>query len=290
MISMQGSNSILNIGILKNRSGDSKLVLTLDNGEKQVLRLLNKARYGEAVRDFTIMRELYDAGICIPEPLKIGFDNMLGLVCSMEFVDGDLLFNHLLRLSEAEQYDVGLRVVSALEKLNAFSPSTTGLPTLSEKIELLFMRFAEHRGSAHGAEKAVFQEIEKRFDSLCPPAPSFLHGDCSRMNIIVKPDGGICFIDFECLCMGIRAYDRASLLRPKHPAFNSVVLSAVGDDELPILALCNIIHLMRIGKPAELLAQESQWRQWYEWICEPQKMRAFYCECLPPPKNEQPIL
>ena len=66
-------------------------------------------------------------------------------------------------------------------------------------------------------------------------------------------------------------------LDPEHPAFNYGVLSAIDDDELPVLSLCNIIHMIRISNPSKPLTQESLWKQWYEWICEPKKMRTFYC-------------
>jgi aminoglycoside/choline kinase family phosphotransferase len=90
----------------------------------------------------------------------------------------------------------------------------------------------EARGIALGADdRAAFDRIAKGLAARIAGWPRrFVHRDYQSRNLMVRPDGSLCWIDFQDALLGPRVYDLVALLNDSYQTFDRAFVEARLDD------------------------------------------------------------
>lgn len=82
-----------------------------------------------------------------------------------------------------------------------------------------------------GDDRTAFDAIAKRLASRIAGWPrSFVHRDYQSRNLMVRPDGSLCWIDFQDALLGPRVYDLVALLNDSYQKFDGAFVDARLDD------------------------------------------------------------
>jgi aminoglycoside/choline kinase family phosphotransferase len=86
----------------------------------------------------------------------------------------------------------------------------------------------EARGLAlRGPDRARFDAIAERLAARIAAWPRvFVHRDYQSRNLMVRPDGTLCWIDFQDALLGPRAYDLVALLNDSYQTFDRAFVDA----------------------------------------------------------------
>ncbi|HTR97689.1 MAG TPA: phosphotransferase, partial [Candidatus Acidoferrales bacterium] len=90
----------------------------------------------------------------------------------------------------------------------------------------------EARGVALApADRATFDAVAARLARRIASWPrSFVHRDYQSRNLMVRPGGGLCWIDFQDALLGPRVYDLVALLNDSYQVFDRAFVEARLDD------------------------------------------------------------
>jgi len=90
----------------------------------------------------------------------------------------------------------------------------------------------EARGIAlSGADRADFDRIAVRLARRIASWPRvFVHRDYQSRNLMVRPTGALCWIDFQDALLGPRIYDLVALLNDSYQSFDRAFVEARLDD------------------------------------------------------------
>jgi N-acetylmuramate 1-kinase len=81
------------------------------------------------------------------------------------------------------------------------------------------------------ADRATFDAIAARLARRIASWPrSFVHRDYQSRNLMVRPGGGLCWIDFQDALLGPRVYDLVALLNDSYQVFDRAFVEARLDD------------------------------------------------------------
>jgi aminoglycoside/choline kinase family phosphotransferase len=82
-----------------------------------------------------------------------------------------------------------------------------------------------------GEDRAAFDRIAERLAGRIAGWPrSFVHRDYQSRNLMVRPTGGLCWIDFQDALLGPRVYDLVALLNDSYQTFDRKFVEARLDD------------------------------------------------------------
>ena len=97
----------------------------------------------------------------------------------------------------------------------------------------------EARGIAlSGADRADFDRIAVRLAKRIASWPRvFVHRDYQSRNLMVRPTGALCWIDFQDALLGPRIYDLVALLNDSYQNFDRAFVEARLDDYARVAAL-----------------------------------------------------
>ncbi len=188
---------------------------------------------------FLEVRDLLAArGVDVPR--LYGDDVAHGWVL-LEDLGDDTLANFLARHPDSRQ-DLYVRAVSDLTRAQsalARLPSGSVVATRAFDEELLgweihhFREWAlEARGvSVSTEERLLFDGIAERLARRIAGWPrAFVHRDYQSRNLMVRPDGRLCWIDFQDALLGPRVYDLVALLTDSYQVFERTFVDARLDD------------------------------------------------------------
>jgi len=90
----------------------------------------------------------------------------------------------------------------------------------------------EARGvTLSGADRALYDGIARRLAGRIASWPrSFVHRDYQSRNLMVRPTGRLCWIDFQDALLGPRVYDLVALLNDSYQTFDRAFVEARLDD------------------------------------------------------------
>ena len=81
------------------------------------------------------------------------------------------------------------------------------------------------------ADRAIFDAVAGRLARRIASWPrAFVHRDYQSRNLMVRPDGGLCWIDFQDALLGPRVYDLVALLSDSYQTFDRPFVEARLDD------------------------------------------------------------
>ncbi len=166
----------------------------------------------------------------------------------LEDLGDDTLAAHLARFPGARE----LLYVTAVTDLARAQSALRDLPAghlVGERVfdEALLLWELHHfrewaldaRGRTLGhAARARFDEIARRLANRIAAWPRvFVHRDYQSRNLMVRPGGRLCWIDFQDALLGPRVYDLVALLNDSYQVFDRAFVEARLDDYAHAAAL-----------------------------------------------------
>lgn len=187
-------------GIDKGLSGEEKLFIETEAGDKLLLRISERTEYDKKQTEFDAMRRAAALGVPMSRPLYVGLCQAGQKVCSLlswcEGVDAE---EKLPKLSSDKQYRLGFDAGRHLNTLH-----TLPAPAGSENWALRFGRKTDRRITAYKAcgitfdgDQMILQYLEKNRSLLLDRPQTFQHGDYHIGNMIISPDDTLQIIDFN---------------------------------------------------------------------------------------------
>jgi hypothetical protein len=162
---------------------------------------------------------------------------------------GDDTLAAVLLARAASKVDLYVRAVTDLARAQAALadlPSASVVASRAFDENLLsweihhFREWAlEARGVALSADdRRTFDHIAERLARSIASFPRvFVHRDYQSRNLMVRPEGGLCWLDFQDALLGPRVYDLVALLNDSYQVFDRPFLEARLDDYARIVGL-----------------------------------------------------
>jgi aminoglycoside/choline kinase family phosphotransferase len=188
---------------------------------------------------FLEVRDLLAAhGVDVPAVLGDATDRGWLL---LEDLTDDTLANFLLREPKEKPaiYTRAVRDLARAQIALADLPSDSVVATRAFDEDLLrweihhFREWGlEARGIALGAEdRATFDRIADRLAHRIAAWPrGFTHRDYQSRNLMVRPNGSLCWIDFQDALLGPKVYDLVALLNDSYQTFDRAFVEARLDE------------------------------------------------------------
>jgi len=100
-----------------------------------------------------------------------------------------------------------------------------------------------------GDDRRLFDAIAKRLAATLASWPrSFVHRDYQSRNLMVRPTGDLCWIDFQDALLGPRVYDLVALLNDSYQTFDRAFVEARLDDYARALGLAGDAARTDLGR------------------------------------------
>lgn len=182
----------------KGWSGDRKYIAQGRDGRRYVLRVSPADKRERRAACFANMRRLWEAGVAMCEPVATGMCED-GVYTLLGFVEGEDAEAAVSALSPQAQYALGREAGEILARIHTI-PAPPDLEPwdarFNRKIDRNIARFLECPIRAAGAE-AFVSFIEANRALLAGRPQVWQHGDYHIGNMVLRPDGRLCVIDFD---------------------------------------------------------------------------------------------
>ena len=199
MIDIPGYDTFTKIEpVAKGWSGDKKYCIETAGGRRMLLRVSDISELDNKKAEYGMMERLHSVGVLTPAPLGFGLCGDGKYCYSLSgWLDGEDADKALPRMSEAEQYVLGLKAGETLRKIHAL-PAPAGIAGWRERYSAVI----DERIEAYRSEGAPFEGSEIILDylemnrGLLHNRPQcFLHGDFHEGNLMVGGGGELYVID-----------------------------------------------------------------------------------------------
>ena len=185
--------------IRKGWSGEEKYYIETREGERLFLRLADAGELGRKQLEFALLEQAHALGVPMPKPLNVGLCREGRRVYSLfTWCEGEDAEEVLPSLSEAEQYQLGLRAGEHLRLLHAV-PVPQGMASWEEhfnrKLDRKLKQYADCPLSFAG-DTHVLRYLEENRQLLAGRPRCFQHGDYHVGNMVIG-GAGLSVIDFN---------------------------------------------------------------------------------------------
>ncbi|GAA0337945.1 aminoglycoside phosphotransferase family protein [Bacillus carboniphilus] len=185
-------------GLSKGFSPEQKYIVCIQD-RKLLLRVSDSHMFNRKKREFQILKDLSEVGVRTPEPLEVGMiDSSEFCYTLYSFMDGMDGLEAIKRMTDKEQFDLGVEVGHELRKLHVYqAPESVG--TWYDRAMAKHNRYIEAYKTCgiqiqHAEKIANFIENHKHLLKNRPN--QFQHDDIHLGNIIVKDKQYEGLIDF----------------------------------------------------------------------------------------------
>ena len=186
--------------INKGWSSDKKYYIETDDGQRMLLRVSDVAEYKRKKTEYSMIERVYELGVLTSQPLGFGLCNGGKSCYSLSgWLDGEDALDILPRMTETEQYVMGLKAGETLRKIH-----TLPAPDDSEPWCDWFYRKVQGRIDFYNANPIksdngdiIVRHLQEHRHLLDYRSQTFCHGDFNISNMIIMPDRQIGVIDFN---------------------------------------------------------------------------------------------
>ena len=240
MKDIEGYNSFVKIEpINKGWSSDKKYYIEDIHGKRFLLRVADITHYDRRKSEFESMKQVAALGIPMSQPLNFGIcDNGKSVYSLLTWCEGEDAEVALQRLTEAEQYDLGIRSGKILSLIHSIPA-----PVEQEEWSVRFNRkvsdkIEKYKGCGiklHGDDK-IISYIENNRHLLSNRPQCFHHGDYHVGNMVISSDNELSIIDFNRLDFGDpwEEFNRVVWTAAVSPHFATGQLNGYFDGKPPI--------------------------------------------------------
>jgi len=186
--------------VKKGWSLEKKFKITLDSGETQLLRIVDREQTERKQREFKLLSDLKPLNIWMSTPLETGICNegksVYTLFTWLEGQDAEIL---LPKLSIEEQYALGVQAGEILKKLHSHNAPKDQIAwdkRYNKKIDQKIKAYQECEIDLEGANYYLAYINQER-DLLEDRPQTFQHGDYHIGNMILNDKKELGIIDFN---------------------------------------------------------------------------------------------
>ena len=184
----------------KGWSEDKKYYIETAAGGKLLLRVADISQYERKKTEFEMMKQVAALGVPMSQPLDFGIcDNGKSVYSLLTWCDGEDVEIDLPRLTETEQYVLGIKSGEILKKIHSIPA-----PKELEEWSTHFNRKTNYRLERYKAcsikfdgDNKIIDYIENNRYLLSGRPQCFHHGDYHVGNMIISPDNELSIIDFN---------------------------------------------------------------------------------------------
>ena len=184
----------------KGFSGDKKYYIETADGEKLLLRVSDIGEYELKKSEYDVLKRAADFGVLTNKAVDFGTcDNGRSVYQLLTWLDGEDIHSALPKLTETEQYILGIKSGELLRKIHDIPA-----PEHIESWRVRFTRKIEHCVQVYKANEFKSPHVEPMIKylydniNLLDSRPqTFVHGDFWVANLIMCASGEVGVIDFN---------------------------------------------------------------------------------------------
>lgn len=183
----------------KGYSADGKYRIRDKSGKLLLLRISDISQYDQKKKEYDIISKISGIGFLMSMPKAMGKCNRgQNVFMLLSWVEGVDLEKALAKLSEEEQYKLGLEAGRILKSIHSLTVSPEDMPSATKKEKKLnqLERYINSQVRIEGDEAAI-DYVKRNIDRIWSVAPVYMHGDFHPGNLIYTPDKQIGVIDFN---------------------------------------------------------------------------------------------
>ncbi|MDD2362940.1 MAG: GrpB family protein [Oscillospiraceae bacterium] len=201
-----GFNSFTQVNpVTKGMSGDKKYYVETIGQKRLLLRVADIAEYDLKKMEYEVMQRAVSAGVPMSQTVDFGICNSGKSVYTLlTWIDGENAEITLTKMSEAEQYNLGIKAGELLQIIHAIPA-----PKNAESWEGWFFCKVQDRINFYNTSPIKYENgniivhyLQDKRHLLNGRQQTFTHNDYTMSNLIVTPDGSINVIDFICFNNG----------------------------------------------------------------------------------------
>ncbi len=186
--------------VKKGWSLEKKFKITLESGESQLLRIVDREQTERKQREFKLLSDLKPLNIWMSTPLETGICNegksVYTIFTWLEGQDAEILLPYY---STEEQYALGIKAGKILKKLHSHSAprdQKSWEKRYNNKIDIKIRAYQEC-GIALKGDQYYLDYIDQQRELLNDRPQSFQHGDYHIGNMILNDKKELGIIDFN---------------------------------------------------------------------------------------------
>ena len=184
----------------KGWSSDKKYYIEAADGRRLLLRVADIFEYDRKKTEFEMMKQVPALGVSMSQPVDFGIcDNGTSVYSLLTWCDGEDAEVVLPRLTETEQYMLGVKSGEMLRKLHSIPA-----PKKQEEWSCRFNRKTSNKiekykacGMKFDGDDKIIGYIENNRYLLSGRPQCYQHGDYHVGNMIISPDNTLSIIDFN---------------------------------------------------------------------------------------------
>lgn len=186
--------------INKGMSGDEKYYIEDVEGKHFLLRVADLSEFKQKKIEYEIIKNMNNLDVPMPSPVDFGICNGgKNLYTLLSWVEGEEVEATLLRLTEKEQYKLGIgfgKVLHKIHSLPAPNESNNWLTRYSSVIDKRLDAFRSE-GIPFDGDKIILNYLDVNKDLLKDRPQCYHHGDYHMGNMIQARDGSLFVIDWH---------------------------------------------------------------------------------------------
>ena len=200
---LAGKNCIAARLIAGGLSGDRKIYVETDDGQRLLLRVSGSDAIDRKRDEYEMTMTAYRHGVPAPQPLGFGScEGGKSCYALFRWMDGKDAESMLPEMSEAAQYALGRKTGELLRKIHSIpSPSPAHVEThavrFGRRVDAWIARYHSKPEAHCEAGDRTVRYLQKSCTAIAKRPQTFIHGDYNTENIIVMPTGEIGVIDFN---------------------------------------------------------------------------------------------
>jgi aminoglycoside phosphotransferase (APT) family kinase protein len=184
----------------KGWSNDKKYYIETVDGRKLLLRIADISLFERKKKEFEMMKQVAALGVPMSQPLDFGIcDNGKSVYIMLTWCDGEETETALSRLTETEQYVLGIKSGEILKKIHSIpapKEQEEWSVRYNRKINSRIERYKACGIKLEGDDKFIGY-IENNRHLLSGRSQCYQHGDYHVGNMIISQDNMLSIIDFN---------------------------------------------------------------------------------------------
>lgn len=180
-------------------SSDIKYYIEDCNKNKLLLRLSDISMLEPKKKEFEIIKKYNSLPFEMSKLLSFGTcNNKQNVYMLLTWAEGESLVTALPRLSEKEQYNLGIKAGKILKTIHSISVEKSDIP-LENRQERKIEKLIKYENSSVRIDndEDVLKFIKNNINKLNSLPPVYTHGDFHVGNLILTPNNNIGVIDFN---------------------------------------------------------------------------------------------
>ena len=190
--------------VTKGLSDDKKYYIEDANARRMLLRVSDVKEYDYKKASYQMMERVYEIGVLTSQPFEFGLCNGNKSVYSLSgWLDGEDVETALPRMSETDQYALGLKAGETLRKIHALPSPDDAEPWSIRYFRRVQERLGFYESHHIKSEKGeiLIKYLQENKYLLDNRPQTFIHSDYYTSNLMVMPDGQVGVVDFNYWCV-----------------------------------------------------------------------------------------